>query len=231
MITINLLPISAFREQFRGKIFLASLGLFLLIAIVALFSIKTNIMDDNIATLTSQRQSQQSRLDALKRQVTEADKVTADTVKHWQQLMAVIDLEERRRDQTRLLVEMDKLLPKENAWLLSLNHDAGVLSIEGISTDKETVSQFLTRLENAAYIDRQSVNLVDIAQNMVINNIKLTKFRIKANTVFPQPAIIKEGLPEYGLPTREQFLKVVEAAAPTLVKNIKESATKSGKAL
>jgi hypothetical protein len=107
-------------------------------------------------------------------------------------------------------------LPKTNAWLLSLSHNGGLLNLEGVSTDKETVSQFLTRLENAAYIDRNTVNLVRITQNMVINGIKLTRFAITARTVFPEPSIMDTGLSEFGLPSREEFGKAVTTAAPDL---------------
>ncbi len=163
--------------------------------------------------------------------MAEANVITTDTVRQWKQLNSIVDLEERRRDQTRLLVEIDKLVPKTNAWLLSFKHENGIVVLEGISTDKDTVSEFHTRLENAEYIIRQSVTLVEITQNMVINGIKLTRFRITAGTTFPQPTVIEDGLPEYGLPSQETFLKVVGNAAPNLVQDIQANATKSGKAL
>ncbi len=231
MISINLLPVSSLKEKFQGRVFLATYGLFLAIAVAALFSVKVNTLDGHIEALTNEVASRTNQLAAVTKQVADAEKVTQATVREWRQLMAILELEERRRDQTRMLVEVESLLPKDNAWLVTLKHEKGVLSLEGISTDKETVSQFLTKLENATYIDRPSVNLMTITQNEVINGIKLTRFTIKANTVFPQPTIVNDGLPDYGLPTREQFLKTVDAAAPALSKAIKDLATKSGRAL
>lgn len=231
MININLLPVSSLKEKFQGRVFLASYGLFMLIAVAALFSVKVNTLDGYIEALNIEQTSRQNRLATVTQQVADAEKVTKATVREWRQLMAILELEERRRDQTRLLVEVEELLPKSNAWLVTLKHEKGVLALEGISTDKETVSQFLTKLENATYIDRQSVNLMTITQNEVINGIKLTRFTIKANTVFPQPTIVNDGMPDYGLPTREQFLKIVAAAAPGLAQAIKDNATKSGRAL
>ncbi|UQZ89188.1 hypothetical protein C4J81_08245 [Deltaproteobacteria bacterium Smac51] len=231
MITINLLPISAFRQRRKGQVFLAALGLFLLVMIAGLFSFKSNIMDLNLENLESELSQQQSRLTAVRKQVNDAGRITASTVKKWQQLEAIIQLEERRRDLTRLLVELDDLLPQGSAWLLNLTHNKGLLTIEGISKDKEVISQFLSKLEGATYIDRNSVNLMEIAQNMVINQVSLTRFKITAQTVFPEPVVLDEGMPELGLPSREEMIKVVEAAAPNLVANIKSNATKSGKAL
>ena len=231
MITINLLPIGSFKAKYKGRVFIIGYALAMVIAAAALFSVKANVMDSSLETLKADIQTKTTALTNVQGQVTEAAKVTTDTFKKWQQLNAIIELEERRRDQTRLLVEIEELLPKTNAWLVSLKHDKGQLSLQGISTDKETVSQFLTRLEGATYIERNSVTLVDITQNLVINGIKLTSFRINARTVFPDPAIISDGLPEFGLLSQAEFIKVVEAAAPNLVANIKQTTGKSRKAL
>lgn len=231
MITINLLPIGAFKEKFKGRVFLAAYAIAMLIAVAALFSIKTNVMDGNLEALRANQASQQSRLGELQKQVTEATAATARTVQQWQQLTAIMELEERRRDQTRLLVQLEQLLPKSDAWFLSLSHDKGVLTLEAISRDKETVSQFLKRLEDASYIDKQSVNLLEITQNMVINGIKLTKFKVSAKTVFPFPEVIEDGLPDYGLPGKDEFIKAVEAAAPALADKIKAGVAQGNKTL
>lgn len=229
MITINLLPIGAFKEKYKGRVFLAAYGICLAIALIALVSVKTNVLDENIERLTNDRSVQDERLTVVKRQVEEADKKTKQTYRQWEQLVAIVELEERRRDQTRILVEVEKLVPKDSAWLLSLNHDNGTLSFEGISKDKEVVSQFLTRLEGATYIDRSSVTLMEIAQNMVINNIKLTRFKIRALTTFPKPEVLAKGLPDYGLPSQEDFLKTVQEAAPDLFKE--QSKNKKGRGI
>lgn len=229
MITINLLPIGEFQHRRRGQVFLAALGLGLLVLIAGLFSFKNNIMQDNLDHLDSENSQAGGQLATLRRQVNEASLLTTRTVKKWQQLEAIIELEERRRDQTRLLVELDKLLPRDNAWLLSLNHGKGLLTIEGISKDKEIISQFLSRLEKAEYIAGQSVNLVEIAQNMVINQVSLTRFKINAQSRFPQPKVLDEGLQDLNLPSREELLKAVEAAAPNLVAGLKGESAADGK--
>ena len=216
MISINLLPISDFRLRRRGQVFLAALGLGLLVFLAGLYSFKVNVMDDHLEHLETEASQQQSALANLRRQVNEAGLITASTVKKWRQLEAIIQLEERRRDLTRILVELDALLPQDNAWLLSLNHNEGSLTIEGISKDKEIISQFLARLESARYIEPSSVNLLEIAQNMVINKVSLTRFKISAQTVFPQPTVLDGGLPGLGLPSRTEMLEAVKAAAPNL---------------
>ncbi|MDR1045927.1 MAG: PilN domain-containing protein [Candidatus Adiutrix sp.] len=231
MITVNLLPIGAFKEKYKGRLFVVAYGLFMLMAAAGLFSYKTFMLDNHLFNLRNEQQSQENSLNALKRQVAEAGGLTNETFRKWRQLSVIVELEERRRDQTRLLVEIDQLLPNTNAWLLSLKHNQGDLTLEGLSTDKDTVSTFHTRLENAAYIDRESVALIEITQDMAIRNYKLTKFLIRAKTSFPQPTIIEEGLPAAGLPSRGDFFKAVEAAAPDLVRNIQSNAGRSGRGI
>jgi len=220
VITINLLPIATFRQQFEGRTFLAGYGLFLLLGVLVMFALKTNVLDRALERLADERSGLAASLNETRKRVTEATNVSRATVTRWKQLAAIMELEERRRDQTRLLVEMEELLPKTNAWLVGLNHSGGLMSLEGISTDKETVSQFLTRLENAAYIDRSSVTLVQISQDLVINGIKLTKFSINARTSFPEPVILDLGLPEFGLPSREDFVKAVKAVDEKLAADL-----------
>lgn len=214
MITINLLPLTAFKAKWKGRVFLTAYPLLLMVMVAMGFMVKTLWLDTELDRLKAQQDNNQTTLTQLKGQVNQAAVITGTTVKKWQQLEAVMDLEERRRDLTRLLVEIERLVPKDNAWLLSLGHNKGTLTLEGASRDKDTVSQFLTRLENASYLDRYSVTLVEISQSMKINNMNLTRFKINAKTKFPQPSILKEGLKEYGLPSFDEFVALVNAAAP-----------------
>jgi len=223
MITINLLPVATFQQQLKGRVFLVGYGIFLVLGIAVMFAVKTGVLDMIIENLANERTQATNSLSDAKKKVEQATGVTKATVTRWRQLAAIMELEERRRDQTRLLVEIEALLPKTNAWLVGLTHAGGVMSLEGISTDKETVSQFLTKLENATYIDRASVTPVQISQDLVINGVKLTKFSVNARTIFPAPTILDSGLPEFGLPSRDDFVKAVKAVDDKLVADITSS--------
>jgi Tfp pilus assembly protein PilN len=223
MITINLLPVAAIRRQLKGRAVLTGYGLYLLLIAAAMFAGKVYVLD--LGKTVAEKNRTVASLNHVSDEVTRATAVTDSAVTRWKQLAAIVELEERRRDQTRLLVEMEALLPKTNAWLVGLNHGDGLMSLEGIATDKETVSQFLTRLENAAHIDRASVTLVRLSQDLIINGIKLTKFSVNARTRFPEPAILDRGLDSrgldsrrldpgnagYGLPSRDEFVNAVRA--------------------
>ncbi len=190
---------------------------------------KTFVMDSNLKSLSQASAQAQNRLARLRAERDEAGLRTAVAVRKWRQLESIMELEERRRDQTRILVELDSLLPRDNAWLLSLAHNRNGLTIEGISKDKEVVSQFLSRLEGAEYIERNSVNLVEIAQNMVINGVSLTRFKINARTIFPRPLVLDAGMPELGLPSREEMREKVKLAAPELAAALENAEVLKGR--
>lgn len=216
MINVNLLPISAFKQKLKGRIFLTALFLLLVMGCAGIFSVKTFILDYNAARLKAQASQLQAELQSFTNQVTAAQKQTEATVRYWKQLTALMDLEERRRDQTRLLAEVEYLVPKDNAWLTAMDHKSGVLTVKGISKDKDTISQFLNQLQNASYLERSSVFLGEISQNMRINNILLTSFTITAHTKFPRPTIMDEGMPDYNLPSSAQFVDLVKNADQNL---------------
>jgi Tfp pilus assembly protein PilN len=220
MITINFLPVAAIKRQIEGRSILLGYGLFLLLGAVAMFAVKTFVLDLSLERLAGEKNRLAASLNNTKEKVTEAAAVTRATITRWKQLAAIMELEERRRDQTRLLVEIEELLPKTNAWLVSLSHRGGLMSLEGLSTDQDTVSQFLTRLESATYIGRASVTLVQISQDLVINGVRLTKFSINARTNFPQPAILGSGMPEFGLPSQDDFARAVRAVDENLAADL-----------
>lgn len=221
MITINLLPISAFKERFKGRVFLTALTLVILVGLAAMGSFKMMVLDSNLLDLRQQSSTLDSKLASLKNQVAGAEKETRLTVRKWKQFAAIVKIEERRRDQTRLLNEVVSLVPKDSAWLTSLAHNSqGKLELKGISKDKETISGFLTKLEAANYLNRASVFPGEINQSMRLKNLLLTTFSIRADTKFPAPLILEEGMEQFNLPSAKQFYDLVQVAAPDLAVGI-----------
>ena len=218
MITINLLPMESLRSQVQGKAFLAALFLFIIIFIGGGLVYKANVVTPTLANITQEISSLSAEEAAMKGKITKADGNIKNIVKMWARMMSILELEERRRDQTRLLVELDELLPKSNAWLLGFTNNGGAVNIKGIATDKEVVSQFYSQLEKSKYL--RKVALVMLSQDLVLNGIKLTQFNITAEAYFPDPDIIKSGLPEVGLPSKEEFMKALEKASPSLAKGL-----------
>lgn len=221
MITINLLPVSAIKERYKGRVFLTALTLIILVCAASMGSLKMMVLDSNLADMRKQSSALDATLAKIKTQVAGAEKETGLTVRKWKQFAAIVEIEERRRDQTRLLNEIVTLVPKESAWLTSLAHNnKGKLELKGISKDKETISGFLTRLESAHYLDRASVFPGEINQSMRLKNLLLTTFSIRADTKFPAPIILEEGMEQFNLPSAKQFYDLVQAAAPDLATGI-----------
>jgi len=220
VININLLPVADLRRRFEGRAFLMRCGLFLLLTALVMFALKALALTPSLERLAAEESRLAATLNETGEKAAEAAAVTRATVARWKQLSAIMELEERRRDQTRLLVEIEGLLSNANAWLVGLEHSDGLMSLEGLSTDQEAVSRFLTSLENADHIDRASVTLVRISQDLVINGVKLAKFSINARTNFLPPAILDSGLPEFGLPSREEFARAVRAVDEKLAADI-----------
>ncbi|MDR2935086.1 MAG: PilN domain-containing protein [Candidatus Adiutrix sp.] len=215
MITINFLPVDDLKRRLKGRALLIGYGLALVLAAAAMLALKAVFLEPALAELKKEADQTLASLNDVSDEVARASAVTGSAIAKWKRLAAVMELEERRRDQTRLLTEVEELLPA-NAWLVGLSHGGGLMGLEGIAADKETVSQFLALLEKAAYIDRASITLERMSQDLTINGVRLTKFSIKARTVFPKPAILETGLPEFGLPSREDFARAVRDADDNL---------------
>lgn len=219
MIAINLLPLDAWRERARGRARLIAWGVWGL-AITAALAGLHQLLNRDLAGLAAESLARQGELAVLEERVTEARLITADTVREWEKLMAVLELEERRRDQARLLLEVEKVLPKDQAWLLSLSHERGVLRLEGLATDPEAVDRFLARLGNAAHLDRDSVQLTGLRPRPTGGQSRLTEFSIKARTVFSRPSLADRGLPNYGWPGRADFVARVAAVDPRVAERL-----------
>ena len=224
MITINLLPIESLRSQVKGKAFLAALFLFVILFIGFGLIYMANVVNPTIAMVTTERDNLKKETTTIQAKLLEAEKKGTAIVKMWQRLVAILELEENRRDQTRLLVELDELLPKGSAWLMGFSHAGGIVTIKGIATDQVTVSQFYSKLEQSKYL--RNVALVDVSMDMKIKGIKLTQFNITAESYFPFPDLVKNGLPEAGLPSEEEFRKVLGKASPALIKILEQSSSK-----
>lgn len=219
MIAVNLFPVDVWRERARGRARLRGWAVWGVAVAAALLAL-SQFLNRDLDGLAAESQARQSDLAALEERVAEARQTTADTVREWEKLMAVLELEERRRDQTRLLLEVEKVLPRDKAWLVSLSHERGVLRLEGLATDPEAVGRFLAQLENAVHLDRDSVRLTGLQPHPAANNNRLTEFTIKARTVFTRPTLADRSLPNYGWPGRDAFVKRVAAVDPRLAERL-----------
>ncbi|MDR2612424.1 MAG: PilN domain-containing protein [Deltaproteobacteria bacterium] len=229
MIKINLLPIEAFRQAASGQLSVTIFAFVMVACGVGLFLYKTAMMDTKITALRAERDAQSARYETLKKDAEEALKETTQFTAQLIKADAIAELEERRRDQTRLLDSIANEVINQASWLTSVSHEKGLVPIRGMATDHEVVAAYLSKLERLPIL--KNVDLIRAARDTTINNIRLVTFEIRGETAFPPASLMEAGLTEVNLPAREEIVRLVSAAAPTLGDNLSKSRETSSSTL
>jgi Tfp pilus assembly protein PilN len=229
IIKINLLPIEAFRQSASGQLSVTIFGFVMAGALVSLFLFKTAVMDPKISRLQGERDNQTATLSSLKKEAEEALKQTTQFTTQFIQADVIAELEERRRDQTRLFNAIASRVINQASWLTSVTHEKGVVTIRGMATDHEVVAAFLSSLEGLPSL--KDVDLIRAARDTTINNVRLVTFEIRGGTSFPESSLLQEGLPDVDLPARTEITQLVSAAAPTLGESLSKSRETTASAL
>jgi Tfp pilus assembly protein PilN len=222
MIKINLLPIESFRQTQSGQLSVTIFAFVIVALLIALYFFKGLIMDAKEEAMTTNRTQLTAKLDDLKKASAEALRQTTEFTDQLVQVTAISELEERRRDQTRLLTTMANLVNSQASWLDSIKHENGLLNIKGLATDMQVVAELQTALQNCPLLS--NVILIKTSQDNKYPGVRLFAFELRSDTVFPQATLMQTGLPDVNLPPRELMVKVVQAAAPTLAENLLKSA-------
>ncbi|MDR2406290.1 MAG: PilN domain-containing protein [Deltaproteobacteria bacterium] len=225
MIKINLLPLESFKQTQTGQLSVTIFAFVVLALGIALYLFKAFIMDAEISKLETQKTTLNSELTKLKTSSTEALKQTTEFVTQFRQVSSISELEERRRDQTRLFNSLAKEVINQASWLISISHQNKLLTMRGMAIDLQVVADFHLRLEQNPFLS--NVKLVR-SEETSINNVPLFTFDFVAETHFEAPTLLKDGLETIDLPPQEQLVKLVNAAAPDLAKTMqKEEAGKA----
>jgi Tfp pilus assembly protein PilN len=222
MIKINLLPIESFRQTQSGQLSVTIFAFVVVALLIALYFFKSLIMDTKVQAMETNRGSLSAKLEDLKKTSAEALKQTTEFTDQLIKVSAFSDIEEKRRDQTRLLTTLSSLVNSQASWLVSIKHENNILNLKGLATDMQVVAELQTALQNCALL--QNVILIKTSQDNTYPGIRLFAFELRADTVFPQSTLLQTGLPDVNLPPRDLMVQVVSAAAPTLGENLKKSA-------
>ena len=190
--------------------------------LIALYFFKGLVIDSKEEALTASRTQLSGRLDELKKASEEALKQTTEFTSQLVQVSAISELEERRRDQTRLLTTMAGLVNSQASWLVSIKHENSLLNLKGMATDMQVVAELQTALQNCPLL--ANVILIKTSQDSTYPGVRLLGFELRSDTIFPQATLMQTGLPDVNLPPRELMVQVVSAAAPTLAQNLLKSA-------
>ncbi|MDR2340673.1 MAG: PilN domain-containing protein [Deltaproteobacteria bacterium] len=221
MIKINLLPLESFKQTATGQLSVTIFAFVMLALGIVLYLFKAFIMDAELTKLGEQKDELTKQLNQLKQSSTLALKQTTDFVDQFKQVSVISELEERRRDQTRLFNSIAGEVINQASWLTSLNHTNKLLTLRGMAIDLQVVADFHLRLEQNPYLS--NVKLVR-SEETSINNVALFTFDFIAETHFESPTLLKDGLEGINLPPREKLVQLVAAAAPNLAKTLQDQA-------
>ncbi|MDR1608341.1 MAG: PilN domain-containing protein [Deltaproteobacteria bacterium] len=219
MIQINLLPLESFRQASSGKLLVAIFSITIIGVALALYLYYSMSMAPLLADLEKSQQTATQNLNKAKGQTAAALKKTETFVDDVLNVSIISDLEERRRDQTRLFMAIADQVINQASWLVSCSHDKGVVRIKGMAIDHEVVANFLSNLQSLPVLGE--VELLRAAEDTVINGVSLVTFEVSARTTFPESSLLSAGLPSESLPPRETLVKIVTLAAPNLAEALK----------
>jgi Tfp pilus assembly protein PilN len=219
MIKINLLPLESFKQTATGQLSVTIFAFVVLAVGIALYLAKSFFMDVQINSLQEEKAQLSTKLNQLKTSSTQALKQTTEFVAQFKQVSVISELEERRRDQTRLFNSIAGEMINQASWLTSLNHTNRVLTIKGMAIDLQVVADFHLRLEQNPYLS--NVKLVR-SEETSINGIPLFTFDFVAETHFGGATLLKDGLEGIELPPQEKLIQLVNVAAPNLAKTLEQ---------
>jgi Tfp pilus assembly protein PilN len=224
MIKINLLPLESFRQTQTGQLSV-TIFVFVILALgIGLYLFKSFVMDAEISKLETQKNTLNQQLTQLKTTSALALKQTTEFVTQFRQVSVISELEERRRDQTRLFNSLASEVINQASWLTSIVHQNKMLTLRGMAIDLQVVADFHLRLEQNPYLS--NVKLVR-SEETSINNIPLFTFDFIAETHFEAPTLLKDGLESIDLPPQVDLLKLVNNAAPDLAKTLQTNDSKA----
>jgi len=104
--------------------------------------------------------------------------------------LEIIDtLKKRKIGPVRVLDDLNISVP-EKSWLVEVRDKGGVLRIDGLALDNQTIADFVKKLEKSEYFVR--VDLLEARQEEV-RGVKMKKFVVSAKFSYGGSAIINDG--------------------------------------
>ncbi len=184
MITTNLLPVreAKKKETERKQAFVLGAvlaGTFLVIAAVHI------AMTTRVARVRGQIASTQTEIDKLQKVIGDVENFKKDKAEIERKLAVIHTLEANRGGPVHLLDELASRLP-EKIWLTTLTEEGGVLTLEGLSIDNETIATYMTRLAQSPYLTNIELQRSELQEG---GSVKLNEFTIRCGVVATPPPV------------------------------------------
>jgi Tfp pilus assembly protein PilN len=217
MIKINLLPLESFRQTASGQMAVSIFVVCMLLLVGSLYAFNIMYMSPKKDSLVKSKNDITAKVEAVKAASTKAMEQTTEFVDKVIKVSTILYLEERRRDQPKLFMNLTNEINNQTSWLVSMNHAKNVLTLKGMAIDNPTVSTLLSRLQSSPFM--KNVELLQVV-GANSNGMPLVSFDIKAETVFEDSTLVKQGLAEVQLPDADQLRATVSNISPDLAKSL-----------
>ena len=181
MIRINLLPVRA--EQKRESLRQQALLVVVLVLALAGGIVAVHLMLGNdIARMEqriAERKEEIARLDAKIGKVRQYKQKKRDL----EEKIAVISkLEAQQRGPSQVLYELTQIIP-EKLWIESLKDSGGLLAMQGVAIDNQTIARFMTRMETSPWF--QGVRL-EVTKQVARGGASPKSFSLTVSVVYPK---------------------------------------------
>lgn len=182
MITINLLPVREAKKKETERLQVLVLGAVVVGTFLAIVGVHIAITA-RISHVRNQIQTTQTEIDHLQKVIGDVRTFKKDKAEIERKLAVIHQLEANRGGPVHLLDELASRLP-EKIWLTALRQEAGVVTLEGLSIDNETIATYMTRLGQSPYLSNIELERSQVQEG---NNVKLNEFTIRFGVVTPPP--------------------------------------------
>ena len=182
MITINLLPVREAKKKETERMQVLVLGGVLAVTFLLIAAVHIAITS-KIARVRHQSRTTQAEIDKLQKVIGDVQSFKKDKAEIERKLGVIHQLEANRGGPVHLLDELASRLP-EKIWLTSLHQEGGVLTLEGLSIDNETIATYMTRLAQSPYLKGIELERSELQEG---NSVKLNEFTIRCGVVTTPP--------------------------------------------
>ncbi|OQY00674.1 MAG: hypothetical protein B6I26_07060 [Desulfobacteraceae bacterium 4572_130] len=173
MILINLLPINYTTKStniFQRKFIYAVIIIFILFLAGASIFIKNKTQN-----LKKNIRNAEKQIEIYKKEADKLDKLRGKLQVLEKQIKIIKLLNARGKDSLILVNKITEIIIPEKMWLTNLKTYDDKVLIQGMSFDDKTVADFMTKLENLAFLKTVNLNTLKMEE---IDNIQIKKFEI-----------------------------------------------------
>lgn len=183
MIRINLLPVREIQAEWgrRQELTIAGLALALTVVLIVLLFL---FQSYRIGGLDKELGGLRKEVAGLDVQVKEIGEIKTKIAELKEKLKVIDDLTQKKTGPVRVMESLSQATPSR-LWLTQFRETGGLLSMEGLAVDDQTVADFMRGLSKSPHF--VNVDLIETARTEK-EGIPLKKFSIRAKLLYKTPS-------------------------------------------